>query len=124
MPGRGPNKFLALWSIAFVILLSTVLLTLPSASQQKQVTAFTDALFTATSASCVTGFIVQVMRGYSSLLGQLVILVLIKIGGLGIRLITILMYVGCIGLLPLIYALFMRKIQPKLNYAEDKIAIG
>jgi trk system potassium uptake protein TrkH len=42
----------------------------------------------------------------------------------GKMLITILMYIGRIGPLTLIYALSMRKRQPKLNYAEEKIAIG
>lgn len=75
-------------SFAFVILVGTVLLMLPSASQQNQVTAFTDALFTATSATCVTGLIVQDTGGYFSLFGQLVILILIQIGGLGIMTIS------------------------------------
>jgi len=46
------------------------------------------------------------------------------LSAIGKFLITILMYVGRIGPLTLIYALSMRKIQPKLNYAEEKIAIG
>jgi trk system potassium uptake protein len=75
-------------SFAFVILIGTVLLMLPSASQQNQVTPFTDALFTATSATCVTGLIVQDTGHYFSLFGQLVILTLIQIGGLGIMTIS------------------------------------
>lgn len=71
-------------SFAFVILLGTVLLMFPSASKLNQVTPFTDALFTATSATCVTGLIVRDTGGYFSLFGQLVILALIQIGGLGI----------------------------------------
>jgi trk system potassium uptake protein TrkH len=43
---------------------------------------------------------------------------------IGKMLITILMYIGRIGPLTLIYALSMRKKQPRLNYAEEKIAIG
>lgn len=75
-------------SFAVVILIGTVLLMLPSASVQGRVTPFTDALFTATSATCVTGLIVQDTGGYFSLFGQLVILVLIQIGGLGIMTIS------------------------------------
>jgi len=61
---------------------------LPSASVQGRVTPFMDALFTATSATCVTGLIVQDTGGYFSLFGQLVILLLIQIGGLGIMTIS------------------------------------
>ena len=75
-------------SFAMVILIGTVLLMLPSASVLGRVTPFGDALFTATSATCVTGLIVQDTGGYFSLFGQLVILVLIQIGGLGIMTIS------------------------------------
>ncbi|MCB5253649.1 MAG: TrkH family potassium uptake protein [Candidatus Cloacimonadaceae bacterium] len=75
-------------SFAAVIIIGTVLLMLPSASVQGRVTPFMDALFTATSATCVTGLIVQDTGGYFSLFGQLVILLLIQIGGLGIMTIS------------------------------------
>ncbi|MDD2506684.1 MAG: TrkH family potassium uptake protein [Candidatus Cloacimonetes bacterium] len=75
-------------SFALVILIGTVLLMLPEASVQKQVTPFIDALFTATSATCVTGLSVQDTGGYFSLFGQLVILALIQVGGLGIMTIS------------------------------------
>ncbi|MDD3283358.1 MAG: potassium transporter TrkG, partial [Candidatus Cloacimonetes bacterium] len=47
-----------------------------------------------------------------------------KLGAAGKLLITILMYIGRIGPLTLIYALSMRKREPKVTYAEEKIAIG
>ena len=75
-------------SFAGVILIGTVLMMLPSASVRGRVTPFTDALFTATSATCVTGLIVQDTGDYFSLFGQLVILILIQIGGLGIMTIS------------------------------------
>ena len=75
-------------SFAIVILIGTVLLMLPTASAQGQVTPFTDALFTATSATCVTGLIVYDTGSYFSLFGQLVILLLLQIGGLGIMTIS------------------------------------
>ncbi len=75
-------------SFAAVILIGSVLLMLPSASVQGRVTPFPDALFTATSATCVTGLIVRDTGGYFSLFGQLVILALIQIGGLGIMTIS------------------------------------
>ncbi|MDD4687419.1 MAG: TrkH family potassium uptake protein [Candidatus Cloacimonetes bacterium] len=71
-------------SFAFVILVGTILLMLPEASVNKEITPFIDALFTSTSATCVTGLIVRDTGSYFSLFGQLVILVLIQIGGLGI----------------------------------------
>lgn len=71
-------------SFALVIAAGSVLLMLPAASTTKQVTPFMDALFTATSATCVTGLAVRDTGTYFSTFGQLVILILIQIGGLGI----------------------------------------
>ena len=67
-----------------LILAGTLLLMLPVSSRSGQWTSFTDALFTATSASCVTGLIVQDTATYWSLFGQFVIITLIQIGGLGV----------------------------------------
>lgn len=67
-----------------VILLGTVLLMLPLSSHGGQATAFSDALFTATSAVCVTGLVVQDTASYWSGFGQAIILLLIQIGGLGV----------------------------------------
>ena len=71
-------------SFALIILLGTVLLTLPVSSKAKCFTPFSDALFTATSATCVTGLVVHDTATYWSNFGQVVILLLIQIGGLGI----------------------------------------
>ncbi|HNQ43321.1 MAG TPA: TrkH family potassium uptake protein, partial [Candidatus Cloacimonadota bacterium] len=71
-------------SFAFVIFVGTIMLMLPAASASNQVTPFVDALFTSTSATCVTGLIVYDTGSYFSTFGQLVILFLIQIGGLGI----------------------------------------
>jgi trk system potassium uptake protein TrkH len=71
-------------SFALVIGLGTILLMLPAASTTKQVTPFVDALFTSTSATCVTGLVVRDTGTYFSTFGQVVILILIQIGGLGI----------------------------------------
>lgn len=67
-----------------VILLGTILLMLPFSSQSRTVTPFLDALFTATSAVCVTGLVVCDTATYWSLFGQTVILLLIQIGGMGV----------------------------------------
>lgn len=69
---------------AALIVVGTVLLMLPIATADGSIPAFTTALFTATSAVCVTGLVVVSTASYWSLFGQLVILLLIQIGGLGI----------------------------------------
>ena len=69
---------------AGVILLGALLLMLPAASRAREVTPFLDALFTSTSATCVTGLVVYDTWTHWSLFGQAVILVLIQIGGLGV----------------------------------------
>jgi len=67
-----------------LILIGTFLLMLPIATQGKDSASFMDALFTATSAVCVTGLIVQDTATYWSYFGQGVILILIQIGGMGV----------------------------------------
>ena len=69
---------------AAVILLGSLLLTLPFATKDGQGAIFTDALFTATSATCVTGLIVQDTGSYWTTFGQVVIISLIQIGGMGV----------------------------------------
>ena len=67
-----------------LILLGAGLLSLPISSSDHVFTPFSEALFTATSASCVTGLVVHDTATYWSAFGQAVILVLIQIGGLGV----------------------------------------
>ena len=69
---------------AGVILLGALLLMLPISTTGGNVTPFNETLFTATSAVCVTGLVVQDTGSYWSTFGQAVILVLIQIGGLGV----------------------------------------
>ena len=69
---------------AAVILLGSLLLMLPVSAADGQITPFGDALFTATSAVCVTGLIVRDTATYWSTFGQAVILMLIQIGGMGV----------------------------------------
>ncbi|MCM1307049.1 MAG: TrkH family potassium uptake protein [Butyrivibrio sp.] len=66
-----------------IVLISTVLLTLPFASRDGSRTPFSDCLFTSVSATCVTGLVVTDTFTHWSLAGQLIILALIQIGGLG-----------------------------------------
>ncbi len=69
---------------ALLILAGTFILMLPVSSASHSFTPFYDALFTATSAACVTGLIVHDTATYWSVFGQAVILVLIQIGGMGV----------------------------------------
>ena len=69
---------------AALILCGALLLMLPIASQSRTVTPFHETLLTATSASCVTGLVVRSTGAHWSLFGQIVILFLIQIGGLGV----------------------------------------
>ena len=75
---------LALTVFASVIAVFTALLSTPQATADGHQAAFADALFTATSAVCVTGLVTVPTGTYWSFFGQVVILVAIKIGGLGV----------------------------------------
>lgn len=69
---------------ALTVLVGSLLLVLPVSSKERVVTPFIDALFTATSAVCVTGLVVRNAATYWSGFGQAVIIILIQIGGVGI----------------------------------------
>ncbi len=69
---------------ASVILMGALILMLPISSKSGTVTPFNKAIFTSTSAVCVTGLVVQDTATYWSVFGQFVILMLIQIGGLGV----------------------------------------
>lgn len=66
-----------------IVLLGTLLLAMPISSKTGEFTPFIDSLFTATSATCVTGLVIYDTFTHWSLFGQLVILFLIQIGGIG-----------------------------------------
>ncbi len=75
---------LMITSFIFIIGSGAILLMLPAATKSGVKLSLLDALFTATSAACVTGLIVKDTAAYFSLFGQAVILLLIQMGGLGI----------------------------------------
>lgn len=75
---------LILLSFLVTILLGAALLTLPISAADGQATPFVDALFTATTATCVTGLVVVPTATAWSLFGHIVILILIQLGGLGV----------------------------------------
>ncbi len=85
---RGKQRRLSSWQFIalgylLIILAGSLLLTLPIASKSGLWTPWTDALFTATSATCVTGLVVVDTYLHWSLFGQLVVITLIQIGGVG-----------------------------------------
>jgi len=71
-------------SFSAVILIGALLLMLPIAKAGPGSAGFLEALFTSTSAACVTGLVVQDTATYWSPFGQAVILMLIQIGGMGV----------------------------------------
>ena len=85
-----PYQILVL-GFAGLILMGALLLMTPQASATGQSLGFVNALFTATSAVCVTGLVVVDTGTYFSLFGQMVIICLIQAGGLGIMTMATLM---------------------------------
>lgn len=77
-------------SFIFEILIGSFLLMLPIATKDFKGASFFDALFTATSSTCVTGLIVHDTATYWSGFGQAVIITLIQIGGMGVVTIAVL----------------------------------
>ncbi len=77
------SPLVVVYGFATVIALGTLLLMIPVSSKTGEATPFVDALFTATSAVCVTGHVVVDTGTYWSSFGQGVILALIQIGGFG-----------------------------------------
>lgn len=80
---KSPFRVIIL-GFLLVILMGSLLLMLPISSKEQNITPFLEALFTSTSAVCVTGLIIHDTAAYWSEFGQLVIILLIQIGGLGV----------------------------------------
>lgn len=79
----NPAQILVL-GFAFIILVGAILLSTPFVTQTGETTGFLKALFTSTSAVCVTGLVVVDTGTHWNMGGQIIILILIQIGGLGI----------------------------------------
>lgn len=88
----SPMKLL-IGGYLIIIMVGTLLLSLPAASREAGGTGFSDCLFTATSATCVTGLIRFDTYSHWTLFGQLVILGMIQVGGVGFMTIAILVMV-------------------------------
>ena len=86
------RKFLKQFSSARIILLGFIImifvgasiLSLPISSRSREFTPFIDTLFTATSASCVTGLIVYDTATHWSIFGKIIIIAMVQCGGLGV----------------------------------------
>ena len=89
-----PRPWMVPAAFALVIAIGTLLLALPLASESGDWTNAVDALFTATSAVCVTGLVRVDTADHFNVFGELVIAVLIQVGGLGVT-----MYAGMLILL-------------------------
>lgn len=78
-----------LLSLSFVVLIATgaTILSMPQMTTEGDI-SFVDAVFTSTSASCVTGLIVQDTATFFSLKGQIVLMILIQLGGLNMLIIA------------------------------------
>ena len=81
---RVSTTHIILLSFLIAILIGAVLLSLPISSADGKPTSFLDALFTATTSTCVTGLVVTPTVSSWSVFGQIIILILIQIGGLGV----------------------------------------
>lgn len=81
--GRTPSQLIAT-SFLLVIFTGAILLTFPISNTSGEWQGFLNALFTATSATCVTGLVVTVTATQYTLFGQIVIILLIQIGGLSL----------------------------------------
>ena len=71
-------------SFLIVILVGSLLLSLPVSAANGEAVPYLDALFTATTATCVTGLVTVPTVTTWSVFGQIVILILIQVGGLGV----------------------------------------
>ena len=89
---RLSSSQIIILGFAAAILLGCLLLMLPFDTVDGQGAPFSDALFTATSAVCVTGLVVHDTATYWSLFGKLVLITLIQIGGMGVITIAVALY--------------------------------
>jgi len=102
------------FSFLITIFIGMILLTFPTATADGRGASLIDAFFTATSATCVTGLIVQDTPSYFSEFGQWVILILIQLGGLGIM-----TYSAFVALLLKKFSLGQRKMVEEM-FDEEK----
>ncbi|MGI6070985.1 MAG: TrkH family potassium uptake protein [Blautia sp.] len=88
------NSQIIALGFAGVIFVGALLLCLPIATVPGQETSFIDALFTATTSVCVTGLVTTVTASHWTLFGQIIILLLIQLGGIGVIAMTTMIFVS------------------------------
>lgn len=95
MRSRGRLALPQILTLGFlsIILIGTILLSLPFSSAAGHATSYINAFFTATSATCITGMTVVNTALHWSLFGKIVILILVEIGGLGFMSFAVLLFV-------------------------------
>ena len=103
-----PAKRIASWFIAAIII-GSVLLSLPISVKAGRL-PFVDALFTATSAVCVTGLAVVNTADTFSIFGQIVILILIQLGGLGLMIFSTLFFMMVSGRVSISHRMSVKEI--------------
>jgi len=94
------------------------MLILPKATVDGDSTSYIDALFTSTSAVCVTGLVVENTATHFSRFGQIIILILIQIGGLGVMTLTTFFAAMFAGGLSVRIRLLMREYLGQLQIGE------
>lgn len=124
----SPGK-IVVFAASWAIMMGTILLMLPWASTSSKTLSLIDALFTATSAVCVTGLIVADTGGDFTAFGHIVILILIQIGGLGyatlvtMLLLTIGRQIGLRGRLMMAEALGTLTMEGLVRYAKNIVIL-
>jgi trk system potassium uptake protein len=93
-PVIGFSLLSFVYGFAAMIAAGTVILMLPVSSSDGQFTSFITCLFTSTSAVCVTGLVVVDTLDHWSLFGQIVIVILIQLGGLGFMTLTTVFFIA------------------------------
>ena len=96
-------------SFGIIILVGTLLLMLPISSRDGQSTDLVTCLFTATSASCVTGLILVDTWAHWTLFGQFVILVMIQLGGLGFMTVITTISLALLSLIHILYSEYLEE---------------
>ncbi len=107
-------------SFAIIIMFGTTLLLLPNATISSKPISFIDALFTSTSAVCVTGLVVLDTAKDFTLLGQFIILFLIQVGGLGVMTFTTFFALFLSGTISFKYRILMKDFLSQENISEVK----
>ena len=110
-------------SVGLLIFIGTALLLLPRAMASPEPLSLTDALFTSTSAACVTGLTVRDTGSEFSTLGQMIILGLIQVGGLGIIMFVAFLSVTSSRTLPVSQMVLFRHVinAPAMSDLKGKI---